>query len=82
MKGTIKWYRKEKGYGFITGEDGKDYFLHHSNLPVDEDNIDGQNVEFESKSTQRGVQAVDVKFVDSEGTSEESEELEELDEAA
>ena len=30
MKGTVKKFDKEKGYGFITGEDGQDYFFHYS----------------------------------------------------
>lgn len=65
MKGTIKWYRKEKGYGFITGEDSKDYFLHFTALPKDIDNIEGKKVEFEVETTQRGVQASKVVFADS-----------------
>ena len=28
MKGTVKWFNEEKGFGFITGEDGKDVFVH------------------------------------------------------
>ena len=36
MKGTVKMFNKEKGYGFIRGEDGKDYFFHYSALLMDE----------------------------------------------
>ncbi|MCR5741910.1 MAG: cold shock domain-containing protein [Gammaproteobacteria bacterium] len=32
MKGTVKWFNAEKGYGFITGEDGVDYFAHYSQI--------------------------------------------------
>ena len=35
MKGTVKKFDKEKGYGFITGEDGKDYFFHYSQLGME-----------------------------------------------
>ena len=62
MKGKIKWYRKEKGYGFVTGEDDKDYFVHYTSLPQDTDNIDGKDVTFEVKDTDRGTQAVDIVF--------------------
>ena len=36
MKGTVKMFNKEKGYGFIRGEDGKDYFFHYSVLVMDD----------------------------------------------
>ena len=32
MQGKVKWFDNKKGYGYITGEDGKDYFVHHSNI--------------------------------------------------
>ncbi|WP_288679506.1 cold shock domain-containing protein, partial [uncultured Clostridium sp.] len=32
MKGTVKWFNEEKGFGFITGEDGKDVFVHFSQI--------------------------------------------------
>lgn len=32
MKGTVKWFNSEKGYGFIECEDGKDVFVHHSSI--------------------------------------------------
>ncbi len=70
MEGKIKWYRKEKGYGFITGdEDNKDYFLHYTSLEEGTDNIDGKSVTFEVKETDRGVQATEIKFLDSDAQS-------------
>ena len=65
MKGTFKWYNTQKGYGFITGEDSKDYFVHHSALPEGQENIrDSEEitVSFEPKETQRGFQAQDIVF--------------------
>lgn len=35
QKGTVKWYDTKKGYGFITGDDGVDYFVHQSNILMD-----------------------------------------------
>ena len=35
MQGTVKWFDSQKGYGFITDSDGKDVFVHHSNIVMD-----------------------------------------------
>ena len=34
MKGTVKWFDSKKGYGVINGDDGKDYFVHQSNIQM------------------------------------------------
>ena len=65
MNGKIKWYKREKGYGFIVGEDGKDYFVHYTALPQDMQDAreeDEMKVTFELKDTDRGPQAVDIVF--------------------
>lgn len=36
MKGTVKWFDARKGFGFITGEDGNDYFVHFSSILQEE----------------------------------------------
>ncbi|MCH1978227.1 cold-shock protein [Lawsonibacter sp. OA9] len=62
-KGTVKWFNAEKGYGFITGEDGSDVFVHFSGLAMDGYKTleDGQSVVFETTQGNRGLQAVNVQ---------------------
>lgn len=61
-KGTVKWFNAEKGYGFITGEDGNDVFVHFSAIvgegfkSLDE----GQAVTFDLQQGPRGMQAANV----------------------
>jgi CspA family cold shock protein len=59
--GKVKWYNVRKGYGFIAGEDGHDYFVHYSAL---EDNTvlnEEDSVEFEEVETEKGKQARNIK---------------------
>lgn len=59
MKGKVKMFNQEKGYGFITMEDGKDVFFHYSQLEMEGfKTIDNDvEVEFELVETDRGLQA-------------------------
>jgi CspA family cold shock protein len=61
MKGKVKWYNPRKGFGFILGEDGKDIFVHRSNLPEGIFLNDEDPVEYEIENTDRGPQAKNVK---------------------
>ena len=64
-KGTVKWFNAEKGYGFITGEDGADVFVHFSAIQVDGFKTleEGQKVTFDVESDpkdSRKLRAVNV----------------------
>jgi CspA family cold shock protein len=62
--GTVKWFNADKGFGFITPEDGsKDLFVHHSDIQVDgyKSLDDGQKVEYVVGEGQKGPCATKVK---------------------
>ena len=61
-KGTVKWFNAEKGYGFITGEDGNDVFVHFSAIQSEGFKTleEGQAVEFDVVQGNRGEQAANV----------------------
>ncbi|ANE48304.1 cold-shock protein [Paenibacillus swuensis] len=62
MKGTVKWFNAEKGYGFISVEGGEDVFVHFSAIQGDGFKTldEGQEVEFEITDGNRGPQAANV----------------------
>ena len=64
-KGTVKWFNNQKGYGFITGENGKDVFVHFSGLVMEgfKTLTEGQTVEYEVTDGEKGPQAVNVTVV-------------------
>jgi CspA family cold shock protein len=61
-KGKVKWFSNQKGYGFITPEDGADVFVHHSAIQGDGYKTleEGQEVEFEVTTGPKGEQATNV----------------------
>ena len=61
-KGTVKWFSNQKGYGFITPENGKDVFVHFSAVQGDgyKSLEEGQKVEFEITNGPKGEQATNV----------------------
>lgn len=62
MQGTVKWFNAKKGYGFITADDGSEVFVHFSALKMDgfKELKDGESVEFEVTSGEKGPQAANV----------------------
>ncbi|HII16413.1 TPA: cold shock domain-containing protein [Candidatus Woesearchaeota archaeon] len=60
MRGTVKFYNKQKGFGFIAGEDGKEYFVHQSGIQEGVLLRDNDAVEFEATKGDRGPKAVNV----------------------
>jgi CspA family cold shock protein len=65
MRGTIKWYDRVKGYGFIQTEESTDIFLHRSGLESPHTALEaGQPVEFEVEQRDKGPVAVKVKKVE------------------
>ena len=62
MKGTVKWFNNQQGYGFISDESGKDIFVHYSGIAGDGFKAldEGQAVEFEIKEGDKGPQAINV----------------------
>ena len=61
MKGTVKFFNEQKEFGFITGEDGKEYFVHKTGLEegvmIGKDDV----VTFEAEKGDKGMKAVKVK---------------------
>ena len=65
MKGLVKWFNEEKGFGFITAEDGKDVFAHFSAIQKDgfKKLTEGEAVTFEVTQGPKGPQATDIKSI-------------------
>lgn len=62
--GVVKWFNQEKGYGFISCDDGNDVFVHYSQVKEqgnDKDLHEGENVTFDIEEGKKGPMAVNVQ---------------------
>ncbi|MBE6146700.1 MAG: cold-shock protein [Firmicutes bacterium] len=66
MRGTVKWFNNDKGYGFIDYKENEDIFVHYSAIRQDgyKTLSEGQQVEFRLLETAKGLQALDVTVVE------------------
>ncbi len=63
MEGTVKFFNRKKGFGFISGDDGKDYFVHFSALPQGVFLRENDRVSFKGAEGERGLKAESVQLL-------------------
>ncbi len=64
-KGTVKWFNNQKGFGFISDEEGNDVFVHYTGLNMEgfKSLTEGQAVEYEVVNGEKGPQATNVTLL-------------------
>ena len=62
QQGTVKWFSPEKRYGFISGDNGRDAFVHQTAIQMDGFRTleQGQRVSYDEEQTERGIMAINV----------------------
>ena len=63
MEGTVKFFNRKKGFGFVSGQDGKDYFVHFTGLSQGTFIRDNDVVSFDAEEGERGLKATNVKLL-------------------
>ncbi|EGS29921.1 MAG: cold-shock protein [Peptoniphilus sp. oral taxon 375] len=65
MNGTVKWFNAEKGFGFITTEEGTDVFAHFSQIQKEGFKTleEGQSVRFDVVDSEKGLQAENIEIL-------------------
>lgn len=66
MRGNVKWFNNQKGFGFITPVDnGREVFVHHTSIKMDgyKTLAEKQEVEFDLEQTDKGPRAVNVRLL-------------------
>jgi len=64
MEGIVKWFNVRKGYGFITGDDNEEYFIHYTQVPEGVKLNENDKVTFEPAETDKGKQAQNIQPVE------------------
>lgn len=76
MEGTVKFFNRIKGFGFINGDNGKDYFVHYSAVSEGKYLSEGDRVSFEGVEGDRGLKAEKVEVIGKAETKKEEAEEE------
>ncbi|MEK6950439.1 MAG: cold shock domain-containing protein [Nanoarchaeota archaeon] len=63
MEGTVKFFNQKKGFGFINGDDGSDYFVHFTALPSGLFLRENDRVAFDGQQGDRGLKAENVRLL-------------------
>lgn len=62
MQGTVKWFNDDKGFGFISSEEGNDVFVHHTSIQGEgfKSLVEGDSVSFDTENGPKGPSATNV----------------------
>lgn len=63
--GTVKWFNRDRGFGFVTADNGEDLFIHCRDIAYYDPALllEGDRIEFEAKQTYKGLRAVNARLL-------------------